>query len=453
MNRWEMLVAGFALFAGLLGQIKRAIDWIGGLLVVTVMTDLDMASAVTSYLNSTSRWRSRSRRRQILGVRFWVKSLNRFAGIAWERFPGSTRTLWIGRRPVWFRQLAPNESNHSLCIYSFSFFRWTVDFDAIASRAAMSVGSPYSPTSRYSVSYHFGTSMDQASGAQKAGEIIGNEVRRGWQFAGWSNDNVPLAMDKEDLGKESPYVAGINGLSLTIELRAVASEIKRWLDSEDWHAKRGIAWRRGYLFEGAAGTGKTAFARAMAEDLDLPISVFDLASMSNKDLRTEWAKALSGAPCMVVLEDIDGVFHGRENVCSAERAGSGGLTFDALLNCVDGVERANGVLLIVTTNHPDLVDPALAHRPGRIDRVVKFEPLDLDGRMKLARRIVVDEGTAVRIAVDSGPMPASRFVEECRRVALDDVYGNDPRRDPYRDHASVVNQDADRDADEEIAKP
>lgn len=130
-----------------------------------------------------------------------------------------------------------------------------------------------------------------------------------------------------------------------------------------------------------------------------------------------------------MLEDIDGVFQGRKNTAkSGGMMSSGGLTFDALLNCIDGVERADGVLLIVTTNHPDTVDPALM-RAGRVDRVVTFGALDYARRVELARRILGAGEAADRIAIESGDVPAARFVEMCCRVALERVFeGGGPYR-------------------------
>jgi hypothetical protein len=104
-----------------------------------------------------------------------------------------------------------------------------------------------------------------------------------------------------------------------------------------------------------------------------------------------WAKAIQGSPCIVLLEDIDGVFWGREP------KGDPGLTFDALLNAIDGIQQDDGVLLFITTNHPAAIDDALGApipgtnrttRPGRLDYAIALPPLDYAGRLKMAVRIV-----------------------------------------------------------------
>src|SRR5207247_10304065 len=137
------------------------------------------------------------------------------------------------------------------------------------------------------------------------------------------------------------------------------------------------------------------------------------AEMGNHDLIKAWAEMQVNVPCLALIEDIDNVFHGRENVSrkhglmpmvfapkkkdgdgdGADRGLLTPLTFDCLLNCLDGVERVDGIFTIVTTNDIGKVDPALGQprklpdgsvefistRPGRIDKAVELgdmEPAD-----------------------------------------------------------------------------
>lgn len=176
-------------------------------------------------------------------------------------------------------------------------------------------------------------------------------------------------------------------------------------------------------------THNTTLARAIGEDVDMPIHVFDLASMSNNDLREAWAEMAADAPCVALIEDIDGVFVGRQNMASGAGGtmARAGLTFDALLNCIDGVERKDGVLLVVTSNHIDKIDPAML-RPGRIDRVVEFKSLDHVARLKVARQILGDDPAIAQLLGDTD-VPAAQFVEKCCRKALDKLYGDEPKKD------------------------
>lgn len=140
-------------------------------------------------------------------------------------------------------------------------------------------------------------------------------------------------------------------------------------DNEDWYRARGVPWRRGYLLFGPPGTGKSSVIRALASDLGKDLASVSLASpdLSDEDLRSGLASAPKGA--FLVLEDIDAAFAGRAG--GETRAG---ISFSGLLNAIDGVAAQEGRVLVMTTNHPDRLDPALI-RPGRADLHVELGPV------------------------------------------------------------------------------
>ncbi len=139
---------------------------------------------------------------------------------------------------------------------------------------------------------------------------------------------------------------------------------------------------------------------------------------------------LEQVPCLALIEDIDAVFHGRENVAVTNGPG---LTFDCLLNCLDGVQRSDGLLTIITTNHLNQIDPAIAQpgvigsRPGRIDRVVRLEGVDDAGRRKIARRVLRDHLQYVPLVCRDGlsDTPA-QFQERCASLAIALHFGDHP---------------------------
>jgi hypothetical protein len=182
----------------------------------------------------------------------------------------------------------------------------------------------------------------------------------------------------EELGKTSLQKgSALGNLIFPERIKSLIREIELWRSSRTWYLEKGIPWKRGWLLYGPPGTGKTALARAFAEDLNLPIYVFNLAEMSNYELIRTWGDMQVNVPCIALIEDIDNVFHGRENVArksglmplvvSPKREDDGPsrgapftpLTFACLLNCLDGVERVDGIFTIVTTNDISKVDPAL----------------------------------------------------------------------------------------------
>jgi SpoVK/Ycf46/Vps4 family AAA+-type ATPase len=127
---------------------------------------------------------------------------------------------------------------------------------------------------------------------------------------------------------------------------------------------------------------------------------------------------------MALIEDVDAVFNGRENVAQRDRQY---LTFDCLLNCIDGIERVDGLFVVITTNRPEHIDPALggqsdgvgSTRPGRIDRVLELRPLDEAGRRKMASRILPDfPGEWERLIRDGAGDSGAQFQERCARHAI-----------------------------------
>jgi hypothetical protein len=248
----------------------------------------------------------------------------------------------------------------------------------------------------------------------------------------------------------------LDNLIFPQRVKDLIREIELWRSSREWYLDKGIPWKRGWLLYGPPGTGKTALARAFAEDLNMPIYVFNLAEMSNFELIKAWTDMQVNVPCIALIEDVDNVFHGRENVArkhglmpflfprkkedggETPRAPMTPLTFDCLLNCLDGVERTDGIFTIVTTNDISKVDPALGQprklpdgttefistRPGRIDKAVELTYMETDDKKRMARRILgeypepyQDMLAFVEKFPDLQETPA-QFQERCGQIAL-----------------------------------
>ena len=144
-------------------------------------------------------------------------------------------------------------------------------------------------------------------------------------------------------------------------VNAVLSDMRWFYAARDWYATRGVPWRRGYLFHGPPGTGKSSLIRALASELALDIASLDIgrSTLTDDDLR----EAMIGAPdkALIAIEDVDAVFtqrgHGEKTA---------GVSFSGLLNAIDGYAAQEGRALVMTTNHRERLDPALI-RPGRVD--------------------------------------------------------------------------------------
>lgn len=230
--------------------------------------------------------------------------------------------------------------------------------------------------------------------------------------------------------KEDPYAS----LALPEHFAQVRADLNRWILSAAWYRDRGIPWRRGYLFHGPPGGGKTSLTVALAKEFNLPVYVFDLTSMTNEELHSKWQNILLQTPCIALIEDIHAVFDGRNNLAGDM---GGGLTFDCLLNVIGGAQQNNGVCVIITTNEPDKLDPALGRpgedgassRPGRLDRAFYFGPPSTDQKRELASKFKLDDVAIERLlSASRADESYAQFSERCIDVALSSYWSDEKKQ-------------------------
>ncbi len=140
-------------------------------------------------------------------------------------------------------------------------------------------------------------------------------------------------------------------------LEKLLADVREFFAMRDWYKRRGIPHRRGIMLYGPPGNGKSSFAAALAGELGLNLCVCSLASASLDDdsLQEFLRKMPKGS--ILLLEDIDAAFvHRKKNV---DDGNSNKVTFSGLLNALDGAVAFEGSLVLMTTNHRELLDPAL----------------------------------------------------------------------------------------------
>jgi chaperone BCS1 len=122
----------------------------------------------------------------------------------------------------------------------------------------------------------------------------------------------------------------------------------------EWFRQHNLPYRRGYLFWGAPGNGKSATIRVMAAHPHIQVYTLDLSDTEEKSASVLhlFEKAATNAPALVIIEDLDRAFP-----TEGKRTRERNVSFQTLLNCLDGVGSQDGVIVVAT---------ALAARPGAV---------------------------------------------------------------------------------------
>ena len=149
--------------------------------------------------------------------------------------------------------------------------------------------------------------------------------------------------------------------------KGLVDDARAFLGRREWYETRGIPYRRGYLFSGPPGSGKSSVAIGLASTLNVPLYILNLASVrDDNDLEKTVFSIDTATPLVLLIEDIDTALPDRELNKQQKHFSLG-----TLLNIMDGAVARENVILIVTTNNKEILDPALI-RPGRIDQHLEF---------------------------------------------------------------------------------
>ncbi|MBW3595898.1 MAG: AAA family ATPase [Planctomycetes bacterium] len=199
----------------------------------------------------------------------------------------------------------------------------------------------------------------------------------------------------------------------TLEL--LDRNVRRFIEQRAALGRLKMATKKGLLFYGPPGAGKTHTIRYLAGTL--PGHTTFLISAEQVGLLGEYmtlARLLQ--PSIVVVEDVDLIARERTRM----RNVTSELLLNKLLNEMDGLREDCDVIFILTTNRPEELEAALAARPGRIDQAIEFPLPDARGREQLLRlysRGLVLPEEVVRETVRRTEKISPSFIKELMRRA------------------------------------
>ncbi|KAK4508175.1 hypothetical protein PRZ48_001913 [Zasmidium cellare] len=148
--------------------------------------------------------------------------------------------------------------------------------------------------------------------------------------------------------------------------KIIVDDTLDFFDSRATYEKLRVPWKRGIIYYGPPGNGKTISIKALMHSLykrDDPIPTLYVRTLSSPmgpeySLGQIFSLARRTAPCLLVFEDLDSI------VSDQVRS--------YFLNEVDGIKKNDGILIIGSTNHLDRLDPGIVKRPSRFDRKYLF---------------------------------------------------------------------------------
>jgi len=188
----------------------------------------------------------------------------------------------------------------------------------------------------------------------------------------------------KDIDVSFADVAGID------EAKDELVEIVEFLKNPDRFSAAGATIPKGCLLSGSPGTGKTLLAKAIAGEANVPFIATSASQfvelfvgLGASRIRSLFKQAREAKPCIIFIDEIDAIGKAR----GGNIAVSGGndereQTLNQILLEMDGFKDNEGIIVLGSTNRPEILDTALL-RPGRFDRKIAVELPDVKGRTKI----------------------------------------------------------------------
>ncbi|KAL0226061.1 hypothetical protein P9112_013385 [Eukaryota sp. TZLM1-RC] len=200
-------------------------------------------------------------------------------------------------------------------------------------------------------------------------------------------------------------------------------------NNKEWYEKKGIPHTLGILLYGPPTTGKTSIIKSIMNYLKRDAHIVKLTKYSNPYIN----ETLHNSRCIVVFEDIDcldGITTNRNGEIPKrnekelteyknQNTNKKEITLQEILNILDGLDEGSDRLIIMTTNHPEKLDPAIT-RPGRIDIKLEMPNASLKSLQDIINHFYNSNIIVTNKELDKKFSPAE-IVNMCRTNTLDEL--------------------------------
>lgn len=197
---------------------------------------------------------------------------------------------------------------------------------------------------------------------------------------------------------------------LTNEQKEIFNDVKSFVKSREWYETNGVPWRRGYLFYGNPGNGKSRLIIEIARIIGYKVYYVNLTDNSLTDGKLTQMLAGASNNSIIVIEEIDTVFEKRKKV--EEKVSGNSISFGGLLNVLDGVVAREGRIIVMTTNHLEKLDGALT-RPGRIDRRIFFSNATREQKSEMVDRFLPKNSEKIKEELYEMDLSMAELQEFC----------------------------------------
>jgi len=221
---------------------------------------------------------------------------------------------------------------------------------------------------------------------------VGRSLRRVRSILRKLTDEQPKAPPPSRVSKDRFLLETLPGMGEAKEWgQCLANELAAWRRGElDWQDID-----RGVVLSGPSGTGKTTYARALANSCGVTLIATSYAKWQAcghlgdtlKAMRSSFADAVRVAPSILFIDEIDCI--GDRTKFAGDNAHYSFSVVSGLLEALDGIEKRQGVVVVGACNYPELLDEALM-RPGRLDRHIRIPLPDNVARLAILRFHGVD---------------------------------------------------------------